>query len=561
MNLVVSVTQIPASFQIPSSYTCDDFLDAINDDRDGVSEFNFSNVTSSIQAILTNSSAYTIKYYKSEADFLSETDTSGNSLAITNTASYRNIGYPNLQTIWVRVESNLDNSCYGFITFNLIVESLPFANSVNALNLIRHCDDNQDGIYGFDTSGIEALVLNGQTNVSVSYFKSNGTQLSSPLPNPFNVNGSEIITIQVTNNVTMVTNGPCYDRMNLQFIVDDLPEAFAVSQNLTTTCDDEFDPINQDGIYSFDTTGFEDIILGGQTGMIVYYFDENNIPLQSPLPNPFVTATQNVKVIVENSINTDCTAQVILPFIITPTPKIDLEEALQICLPETQITISASFVDATPTTDYNYQWYFNGLILSGETNPSITVSNDGNYSVAVTTINNCTKTKNITIVNSEIAQLIDIDIVDLSDINTVLITAIGSGDYQYALDDINGPYQVSNFFNNVPIGLHEVYIKDINGCGIVGPVAIPVLGIPAYFTPNGDGFHDYWNVKGVSEEFNYRSIIYIFDRYGKLLKQIGTTGLGWDGTYNGQLMPSDDYWYSIQFEDGRSAKGHFALKR
>jgi gliding motility-associated-like protein len=106
-----------------------------------------------------------------------------------------------------------------------------------------------------------------------------------------------------------------------------------------------------------------------------------------------------------------------------------------------------------------------------------------------------------------------------------------------------------------------VYIKDITGCGIVGPVTIPILGIPAYFTPNGDGFHDYWNVKGVSEEFNYRSTIYIFDRYGKLLKQIGTTGLGWDGTYNGQLMPSDDYWYSIQFEDGRSAKGHFALKR
>jgi gliding motility-associated-like protein len=561
MNLVVSVTQIPASFQIPSSYKCDDFLDAINDDRDGVSEFNFSNVTSSIQAILTNPSAYTIKYYKSEADFLSETDASGNSLAITNTANYRNIGYPNLQTIWVRVESNLDNSCYGFITFNLIVESLPFANSVNALNLIRHCDDNQDGIYGFDTSGIEALVLNGQTNVSVNYFKSNGIQLSSPLPNPFNVNGSEIISIRVTNNTTMVTTGPCYDQINLQFIVDDLPEAFAVSQNLTTACDNEFDPINQDGIYSFDTTGFEDTILGGQTGMVVYYFNENNIPLQSPLPNPFVTTSQNVTVIVENSINTDCTAQVILPFIINPTPKIDLEEALQICLPETQITISASFIDATPTSDYIFQWYFNGLILAGETNPSITVSNEGNYSVDVTNIYNCTKTKNITIVNSEIAQLVDIDIVDLSDINTVLVTVIGSGDYQYALDDINGPYQVSNFFNNVPIGLHEVYIKDINGCGIVGPVTIPVLGIPAYFTPNGDGFHDYWNVKGVSEEFNYRSTIYIFDRYGKLLKQIGTIGLGWDGTYNGQLMPSDDYWYSIQFEDGRSAKGHFALKR
>jgi gliding motility-associated-like protein len=88
-----------------------------------------------------------------------------------------------------------------------------------------------------------------------------------------------------------------------------------------------------------------------------------------------------------------------------------------------------------------------------------------------------------------------------------------------------------------------------------------VLGIPHYFTPNGDGYNDYWNVKGVSAQFNYLSRILIFDRFGKLLKQIGTTGLGWDGTYNGHPMPADDYWYNIEFEDGRNAKGHFALKR
>ena len=61
--------------------------------------------------------------------------------------------------------------------------------------------------------------------------------------------------------------------------------------------------------------------------------------------------------------------------------------------------------------------------------------------------------------------------------------------------------------------------------------------------------------------YNYKSEIFIFDRFGKLLKQIGTTGAGWDGTFNGQQMPADDYWYAIKFEDGRSAKGHFTLKR
>ena len=53
----------------------------------------------------------------------------------------------------------------------------------------------------------------------------------------------------------------------------------------------------------------------------------------------------------------------------------------------------------------------------------------------------------------------------------------------------------------------------------------------------------------------------IFDRFGKLLKQIEAKGEDWDGTINGNLMPATDYWYVVSLEDGRIAKGHFALKR
>ncbi len=173
----------------------------------------------------------------------------------------------------------------------------------------------------------------------------------------------------------------------------------------------------------------------------------------------------------------------------------------------------------------------------------------------------CTKTRTITVNGSEIATIENIDVVDLTDINSISVTVSGLGDYEYSLDDVNGPYQDIGFFNNVPMGLHELYVRDKNGCGSIGPIAIPVLGVPQYFTPNGDGFHDYWNVKGVSMLSNTNSIIYIFDRYGKLLKQISAYSPGWDGNYNGHQMPADDYWYTIQFEDGRSAKGHFALKR
>jgi gliding motility-associated-like protein len=78
---------------------------------------------------------------------------------------------------------------------------------------------------------------------------------------------------------------------------------------------------------------------------------------------------------------------------------------------------------------------------------------------------------------------------------------------------------------------------------------------------NQDGYNDTWNLKGINTIFNAKTSVRIFDRYGKLIKEINPIGEGWDGTYIGQQMPASDYWYSIQLEDGRSFKGHFALKR
>ncbi len=563
IDLFVSVTQIPANFVIPNQYLCDDYLDVVNNDRDGVSgPFNFSTITASLSAILPNN--VSIKYYKTEADFLAETDAAGNSLAITNSTNYRNIGFQNTQTIWVRVESTIDNSCFGFKTFDIVVEALPIANPINTNNLIRHCDDNYDTIYGFDTTGIQAAVLNGQIGVNVKYYRANGTQIS-PLPNPFFVTGTETITIRVYNNATQTGGQPCYDEETLQFIVDDLPQAFPIATSLTSVCDDEPNPIDQDGFIDFDTTNFLNTILGTQTGMNVYYYDENNILIPSTipnqLPNPFKTGTQNVRVVVENPINTACNAQLIIPFVVRPTPKIDQEESIIICLPNTQALIDAGILDQTSTSNYSFQWYLYNALLNGQTDPNLTINTTGIYSVTVTNGSNCSKIRTISVTGSEIATLQNIDIVDLSDINSILINYTGSGVYEFAIDDINGPYQDSNFFNNVPMGLHEIFVRDKNGCGTLGPLAATVLGIPHYFTPNSDGFHDYWNVKGANLLTNSKSVISIFDRFGKLLKQLSATGAGWDGTYEGNQLPADDYWYSIEFEDGRSAKGHFALKR
>lgn len=543
LNLSVSTTNIPSSFQ--KTFTvCDDTVSGTA--TDGIATFNFSSVTSDIQALYPVGQALTIAYYKNLADALAEQN------PITNTSNYTNIGYPNTQNIYIRVDSQVNNECLGLghhITLN--VERIPFVNDLT----IRHCDDNQDGMYAFDTSTVEQQLINGLTGVQVTYTTTSGSILPSPLPNPFNTTTQDIIA-----TVTNSTSTACNDTAIIHFIVDDLPEVFPIASNLTTVCDDEASPLTQDGMFAFNTTTFQSTLLGGQTGMNVYYYAANGTTLPSPLPNPFTTSTQNVTVEIVNPTNTQCKATYTIPFIIKPLPLIELAGSELVCSNDPSFTkiINAGVTDVAQISNYTYQWYLNGLIIPSATQYDLTVNTEGVYTCEVTHPNSCSRTRTVTVTASNSATIEQISINDLSDNNSIVVYVSGSGDYEYSLDGIN--YQTSNTFNNLNPGVYNVYINDVNGCGeIIKDVSL--LGIPNYFTPNGDGFNDTWNIKGITEFYNSKSIIYIFDRYGKLIKQLAPLSNGWDGTFNGSTLPSDDYWYNVKLEDGRILKGHFTLKR
>ena len=567
ITLKVPATNINPNYKIPFSPVCDDFLDANgnntanNDKRDGITTFDFSATKAIILAQLPTNQVYNISYYKNESDALAELN------VITDISNYRNIGYPNSQDIWIRIDSDLDNACYGlgpYLTLN--VEALPVANAVV---IPRQCDDNNDGIFTFNTSSLESDLLKGQTNVTVTYFDQannplkdvNGVSITSPFPANFTTT-SQTIKAVVTNNTPQL----CLDEVAITFIVDVSPQAFSVPSTLTTACDDELDPINQDGKFAFDTSTFETTILGGQTGMIVKYYDQNNVLLPSPLPNPFLTNTQNITVNVQNPLNTICSASTTLNFVVNPVPNIDLNlDGLDnelVCqnIPSFFITLNAGITDGSPTIDYDYIWTKDGQIV-GANSPTLDVNSVGDYTVEVINNSGCSRIRTITVTASNIATIVSIDVVDLTDVNTVTVNVTGPGKYEYSIDEPNGFWQDSNFFNNVPAGVHVVYINDKYGCGPVHQ-EIVIVGVPKFFTPNGDGYNDYWSVKGVNQTYNSKSIIYIFDRYGKLLKQwVPSLNQGWDGTFNGVPLPADDYWFTLKLEDGRETKGHFSLKR
>lgn len=541
LNLIVSTTLIPSTFQ-RTFKVCDD--DASGSDTDGIATFDFSSVTPEVQALFPPGQLLDITYYRNLADALAEQN------AIADVSIYNNIDYPNIQNIYIRVDSQLDNECLGLghhITLN--VETLPVIQNFH----FKECDDYYDGIWAFDVADLETNILSGLSDVTLSYWDENNNLLPSPLPNPFHT-ASQTIKVRATNNTILA----CFYEAEIVFTVDSLPEVFPIPNHLTTVCDDEINPSEQNGLYAFDTSAFQSTIIGNQTGLIVNYYDEVGNGLPSPLPNPFVSNTQTIQVEVINSLNTDCKVYTTIPLVVNPIPNIDLFGSELICSDNPSFTreINAGLLNESTIHNYSYKWFLNGNLISSTNNYSLSVNTEGIYTVEVFNNSGCISTRTITVTASNVAIIENIDIRDLSNQNTVTIFVSGLGDYQYSLDDIM--YQSSNVFENLIPGIYTVYVKDSNGCGIATE-DIGVLGIPKFFTPNGDLHNDTWSINGLLP--GSKAIVSIYDRYGKLLKQFNPVRESWDGTYRGQPLISTDYWYSIQLENGRTIKGHFSLKR
>ncbi len=123
----------------------------------------------------------------------------------------------------------------------------------------------------------------------------------------------------------------------------------------------------------------------------------------------------------------------------------------------------------------------------------------------------------------------------------------------------NGSFQYSNVFENVSFGCHTINVTDLYGCTNLSS-SIFIFDYPKFFTPNEDGYNDYWNIN----LRNTNTKLYVFDRYGKLLRQIRQNEIGWDGTYNGHKLPATDYWFVLEYEEcgiQKTFKSHFSLMR
>ncbi|WP_299016267.1 T9SS type B sorting domain-containing protein [uncultured Polaribacter sp.] len=217
---------------------------------------------------------------------------------------------------------------------------------------------------------------------------------------------------------------------------------------------------------------------------------------------------------------------------------------------------------------YNYFWTRNNTVFSGNS-PEITTNQIGEYTVKAVSEAGCESLEQTIIVkNSEIASVVkeDVVIMDYADNITIEIVNdnLGVGDYEFALDNEFGTYQEIGFFDNITTGIHTLFIRDKGGCGVKA-YKFSILEYSKFFTPNNDGINDYWNIKGFDKDFYTISEIYIFNRFGVLIHKIDIDSLGWDGTYEGKILPSDSYWFKAKLTDINGftieKTGNFSLLR
>jgi len=487
-----------------------------------------------------NDPNYSITYHSSLAD----AENGANAL----TTNYYNSN-AFTETVYVRIQNDLNSLC--FDTSEFVINVNPRPNALNAS--LFQCDEDglPDGFTLFNLTEANGDLTGGSSNLSTKFFLS----LTDAENSTNEIDGSafnnflnpQTISVQVIDD----TSG-CFNISELTL------EVSATNANDASLfiCDDDG---TEDGFNAFNLSEAESAILNGLLNDLdVQFFEsyEDALLESNPLNTDYtnsVAYSQIIYVRVENE--NACYGINEIQLTVFELPNIETEFQTIYCLntfPES-IILTSGIINDSPD-NYFFDWD------TGEDTSQIEINEPGTYNVTVSNVNGCSKTRTITVLPSNIATINNIEVTDASQNNTITVLVSGEGDYEFALDNINGPYFDDNFFDNVSAGIHTVFVRDKNDCGITEEL-VSVIGFPRFFTPNNDGYNDTWQIKGVNAQFQPNTLVYIYDRYGKLISQIDPTGRGWNGILNGRPLPNDDYWFAITLEDGRVFKDHFSLKR
>ncbi|WP_310557078.1 choice-of-anchor L domain-containing protein [Flavobacterium sp.] len=400
------------------------------------------------------------------------------------------------------------------------------------------CDDNADGISVFNLTKLDNLIRNNDTTLrNVVYYESlTGSAISNPTSYQNTTANTQTIYAKVANAFLCTSTAI----VTLQIANNPIP-----TPNDLEVCD-------QDGTFD----GKADFILtiqltGIPLGLVVeYYLSETNaINQQNVLVSPYKNTMSNNQTIYARIVNgPDCYGITPINLVVNTFNPSGFEDETKTLCNGNSIKLNVS------NTFLTYNWLGNNDFDS-----ELEVDTAGEYTIEVTNVKNCSAKKKFIVVESAAATNIDAVTEDFTGQNNSLIITYtdNGGDYEFSIDGIN--YQENPSFTNLSSDEYTIYVKDKNGCLPTPSKKVYVLDYPKFFTPNGDGINDTWEIKNIQTKG--KSTFTIFDRFGKLLKQFDSNSAGWDGRYNGQNLPSGDYWFTLTLFNSNVVRNHFSLKR
>jgi len=493
-----------------------------------------------------------------------------------NTGSInKNIPLPltlGIKTYFIRLFDTA-TQCLSIVNFDLEVFPNPTIFQPNPIEL---CGDTTTA---FNLDSRISQITGGNPNYEVRFYASNADLIAgNNITNSLNYNSA---TATIYIEVSDPTNNNCKEVTTLGLNVLSLPGITSSPLDLEQ-CEDS-------GFYYFDLKIRENEMAGvtlvSDINFKYYEILEDAILNNSNNivdPNSFINTTINYQKIfvrlnsltnIDSETNEQCFRIVTLDLYVRPYPISNLlERPYTICIDQATNTIyPVEIKTLLDNTNYSYEWFrgYGGQIgneIAGENNNSFITDLVGQYSVVITNISNvanCSSLFNFSTQNSLVPNEITANPAELIAFgidNTITASASpASTNYLYSIDGYS--WQESNVFTNIKEGEYTLTVLNKFGCGEAS-TTIVVADFPAFFTPNGDGYNDFWNIKG-SSALDFISI-QIFDRYGKLVKQLDPNGTGWDGIYNGNQLPSSDYWFKLIYTKDnvtKEFKNHFSLKR
>ncbi|WP_329805374.1 T9SS type B sorting domain-containing protein [Flavobacterium facile] len=477
------------------------------------------------------------------------------------------------RTYFVRLFDTV-TQCFSIVSFNINVYPNP---TIVQPNPIKHCGSLTAM---FDLDSRINQITNGNTNYQVTFYASNADLLAGN--NIVNSSSYNSGTTTLIVKVVDLINNNCASYSTLDLVVLSLPGAISNPAPIQLCNDSGFD--------YFDLKTKETEMSGGMLASSInfkYYINESDALLNNSNtilnPSSFrntVIDYQKIYVRLNSTTNIDsetnlaCFRILELELYVRPFPVNNLlNRPYTICVDQLNgIVYPVEVKTLLDNASYSFVWYNNfnaipGNEIASASNNSYFTDIVGEYSVKITNTSNpamCSSVFNFTTQNSLIPNTITpnpTELIAFEIDNTITVNATPiSPDYLYSID--GNYWQESNVFTNIPEGEYTITVLNKFGCGEEKSTSIVVADFPKFFTPNGDGYHDTWNIKGTKALDNV--VIYIFDRYGKLLKEIDPNGIGWDGTFSGNPSPSTDYWFKLIYTKDNVTKefsSHFALKR